>query len=107
METPKEKALSLYKEFHYTCKCTIAGTSTIFREIAKDCALICVREQLKSLQKEKLENELMLFQFFLKDKDLIDDYKWSYSELSKQYLEAFYKEEEYWEQVKKELDNVY
>ncbi len=56
METPKEKALSLYKEFHHTCNCTIAGTSTIFREIAKDCALICAREQMKSARtKEDLE----------------------------------------------------
>jgi len=68
METPKEKALSLYKEFHHTCNCTIAGTSTIFREIAKNCALICVREQIKSARTE---------------------------------------DRKYWEEVKKELNNVY
>ena len=45
--TPKEKAEQLYKRFHHTCNCTIAGTSTIFIHIAKQCATICVDEVLQ------------------------------------------------------------
>jgi len=90
METPKEKALSLYKEFHHTCNCTIAGTSTIFREIAKNCALICVRENLSVLEHiRKPENTILLFEGTEFSMFSADEYR------------------DYWLQVKEELKNVY
>ncbi|OYZ51385.1 MAG: hypothetical protein B7Y11_13705 [Sphingobacteriia bacterium 24-36-13] len=42
--TPKEKAKELANKFYETCNCTIAGTSTIFRQIGVQAALIAVEE---------------------------------------------------------------
>lgn len=46
--TPKEKAIELRNKFWHTCNCSIAGTSTIFEQIAKECALIAVEEMLNT-----------------------------------------------------------
>lgn len=44
--TPEEKARELVKKYWDTCNCTIAGTSTIFASIAKQCAIIACNEIL-------------------------------------------------------------
>lgn len=44
--TPKEKAKELSNKFYETCNCTIAGTSTIFRQIGVQAALIAVDEMI-------------------------------------------------------------
>jgi hypothetical protein len=44
--TPKSKAQKLYKQYHATCNATIAGASTLFKEIAKNAAMLAVDEIL-------------------------------------------------------------
>lgn len=45
--TPEDKAKELVQKYHRTCNATIAGTSTIFWSIAKQCAIIAVDEIFK------------------------------------------------------------
>ena len=74
--TPKEKAKELANKFYETCNCTIAGTSTIFRQIGVQAALIAVEEIEKAIHFDWMEVQ----------------------NLDRQYA--------YWEQVKTELNKL-
>ena len=57
--TPKEKAKELANKFYQTCNCTIAGTSTIFKQIAVQAALISVEEILNTIYNEDFGGHLL------------------------------------------------
>lgn len=48
--TPEQKAAELVETFHKTCSLTLAGAHSIFKQIAKQCALICVEEMLANME---------------------------------------------------------
>ncbi len=56
--TPETKARELVKKYWDTCNCTIAGTSTIFAQIAKQCAIIAVNEILDENSANNVSNDM-------------------------------------------------
>jgi hypothetical protein len=79
--TPKEHAADLVEKFYKVSKVTIAGTDTIFRQNAKNLALLAVEQILPCTWKEASYK------------------KWGFIYVDQETTR------EYWEQVKQELIN--
>lgn len=54
----KEKAEELFNKFHKTCNATIAGASTLFRDVARNAAIIAV-DEIISNNKDLLTDGVM------------------------------------------------
>jgi len=90
--TSKEKAQELVDKYHKCCNCTIAGASSIFKSIAKQCALIAVDEILTyhdSLFECGLKN---VHQTFETPTEIYND--------------VMNPQKKYWQQVRKEIKSL-